>query len=284
MRRYTFTELPANIASHLATNAGVIMNYFDPKRMWSRAEVKEHIMFATGNGIQHQCVPTYNDMFDDVDNAPKDTKQGKQLEGWETTLSTTGYTYTPETIKSSLGAATIDSITDGVQEGLNVKRITPNDTLSEDDFKDLWYVTDWNKGNGFVAMVIYDALSDGGFSHQSTDNGKGQVSVSYKGHRDAEDLDRPPVEYFVVDTTGVDGVYDVKQLLSDHVTTDYDGRDVVAGDDLEINYTVDDGYEIEAVTVTVGKVPVSGAYDNGKVTVNDVNGDVVITVTDKQEG
>lgn len=282
MQKFTYTELPNDLVEHLAINAGILLNSFNPLNPGSATTIKSHIMCATTGGVNASCVPTYSDYFEDVDNAPKNTKEGMHLDEWESKLSGTGITYSDETIQSALGAATIAAVTEGVATGLTVKKITPNMAVTNNDFKDLWYVTDWNDGNGFIAIRLIDALSDGGFTSQSTDNGKGQITFSYTGHKTIEDLDRPPMEFYVVDTTEATGLYAVTQILSSHITSNFTGIDIEAGDDLEITLTAGEGYSINAVTVTKGGAIVSGAYDNGTVTINDVDGDVVITASESK--
>ena len=46
-----------------------------------------------------------------------------------------------------------------------------------------------------------NALSTGGFSLQTTKNGKGQVAVSLKGFASIKDIDTVPMEFYVADGT-----------------------------------------------------------------------------------
>ena len=45
------------------------------------------------------------------------------------------------------------------------------------DFSDIWWVGDRSDG-GLVAICLRNALSTGGFSLQTTKNGKGQIAVT----------------------------------------------------------------------------------------------------------
>jgi hypothetical protein len=191
MQNLTYTELPADVAEYLAVNAGVVLKEFDPTNPKTGAALKADILYATTGGINFSCVPEFSDWAEDIDNAPKNTKEFKHLDGWTATMSGTALTYNVDNIKSMLGAADSEAVTGS--EGLT--KVAPRMTLQSTDFKDLWYVTDWN--GGFIAMKLIDALSDGGFTHQSTDNGKGQASFSYTGHKTAADLDRPPMEFYI---------------------------------------------------------------------------------------
>lgn len=191
MQNLTYTELPADVAEYLAVNAGVVLKEFDPTDPDTGDDLKANILYATTGGINFSCVPEYSDWAEDIDNAPKNTKEFKHLDGWTATMSGTALTYNVDNIKSMLGAADSEAVTGST----GLTKVEPRMTLQSTDFKDLWYVTDWN--GGFIAMQLIDALSDGGFTHQSTDNGKGQASFSYTGHKTAADLDRPPMRFYI---------------------------------------------------------------------------------------
>jgi hypothetical protein len=77
-------------------------------------------------------------------------------------------------IRMSLGCADID--------GTNTSKIVPRSDLRQSDFaSSIWWVGDRADG-GCVAIELKNALSTGGFSLQTTKNGKGQVSVELTGH------------------------------------------------------------------------------------------------------
>jgi hypothetical protein len=96
-------------------------------------------------------------------------------------------------IRDALGAA---DIVDGT-------KIVPRMTLKDEDFKDLWWVGDKANG-GFVACRLINALSTGGFSLQSSKNGKGTVPLEYTGHASLKNQDQVPMEFYSIDpkTTG----------------------------------------------------------------------------------
>lgn len=60
-------------------------------------------------------------------------------------------------------------------------KVTPRKDLDQNDFSDLWWVGDKADG-GLVAVQLMNALSTGGFSLQTTKNGKGQISLELTGH------------------------------------------------------------------------------------------------------
>ena len=188
----TFSKISATAFNELQTDAGVLLKSFDPTKP---ALVASDIICATTGGINPSCVPTYTDLFEDIDNAPKNTKDGLHLDGWDCTLGFTALSITADTIKLALGAATD---TDG--------KITPKANLSDTDFTDIWWVGDLSNG-GCVAVCLKNAISTGGFSLQTTKNGKGRLSVTLKGFVSAAAQTDIPMEFYVLPapTTGGSG-------------------------------------------------------------------------------
>lgn len=163
-----FTVIPQDTFQQMQLDAGVLLNKFDPTT--GAAPADEDIICATTGGIKVDCTPTYSDLGEDVDNCPNNMKEFKKLEGWESKLSTTSLGTSPESIKLALGAADVSG-----------NQVTIRRDLAQTDFADIWWVGDRADG-GFVAVQLKNALSSGGFSLQTTKNGKGQTSIELTGH------------------------------------------------------------------------------------------------------
>ena len=227
-----FTVISENAFNELQIDAGVILNKFDPTN--PVAPANEDIVTATTGGITVSCKPTYSDFFEDVDNAPNNTMEGKHLDGWECLMSTTALGTTPEAIKLSLGAADISGATyaltedEAIVEGKTYytrtgtspnyvytpvaspvvadigtyyemvsadNKIVPRANLKHSDFQDLWWVGDKADG-GMVAIQIKNALSTGGFSLKTTKNGKGNITLEIMGHVSISALNEIPMVFY----------------------------------------------------------------------------------------
>lgn len=179
-----FTKIPQNTFDNLQTDAGVLLKQFDPDNPSEPADAD--IITATTGGIQVTATPTYSDYGEDVDNVPNNMKELKHLDGWEVKLSTTALGTSPELIKLSLGAADINGET----------KIVPRANLLQTDFEDaLWWVGDKADG-GLLAVKLLNALSTGGFSLQTTKNGKGQLTLEITGHVSINNQSVVPVEFY----------------------------------------------------------------------------------------
>lgn len=177
-----FTVIPQSTFEEMQLDAGVLLNKFTPDTPTAPAD--EDIICATTGGINASCVPTYSDQGADVDNCPANMMELKKLDSWECKMSFTSIGTSPEAIRLALGAADVSG-----------NKITPRRDLKQTDFSDLWWVGDRADG-GMVAICLKNALSTGGFTLQTTKNGKGQVSVELTGHVSIDAQDVMPMEFY----------------------------------------------------------------------------------------
>lgn len=188
-----FTVIPENTFDGLQLDAGVLLNTFDPANPAEPDD--EDIICATTGGINIACVPTFSDLGEDVDNVPLNMMELKHLDSWECTMSFTALGTSPEAIRMALGCADITAASG---------KIVPRRDLDQDDFEDIWWVGDKANG-GLVAVQLKNALSTGGFTLQTTKNGKGQVTVELTGHVSIEDQDTMPMVFYSLDVEGTTG-------------------------------------------------------------------------------
>ena len=197
MARYTV--IPENAFSGLQVDAGILLFNFDIEEAikGNTGFTDADIICATTGGINPSCVPTYSDYAEDVDNAPTNLKEFKHLDGWDCKVSTSSLGNSPELIRLALGAADIDLTEKG--------KIVPRRSLKQSDFRDIWWVGDRADG-GLVAIQILNALSSGGFSLQTTKNGKGTVSLEITGHVSIEAQDVVPMQFYSIEPDVLDDV------------------------------------------------------------------------------
>ncbi|MBR4589434.1 MAG: hypothetical protein IKO36_02115 [Bacteroidaceae bacterium] len=185
-----FTVIPQDTFDGLQLEAGVLLTDFDPA---NPAVVDSAIVCATTGGISISATPEYTDLGEDVDNVPPNMKELKSDPKWTCQIATTGLGTSPEAIRLALGAADITASTG---------KIAPRSSLDQDDFADLWWVGDKADG-GFVAAKLINALSTGGFSLQSSKDGKGNVALEFTGHVSIDEQDKMPIEFYSMDAPTV---------------------------------------------------------------------------------
>lgn len=178
----TYTRISQTAFEEMQLDAGILLKNFSPA---TPTVTDADIICATTGGVNPSCVPTYEDFAEDVDNAPNNLKEFKKLTGWDCKISTTALGASEAVIQLALGASDKAS-----------NKITPRMELEDTDFSDLWWVGDRADG-GFVAIKLINALSTGGFSLQTSKNGKGNISLELTGHVSSANQDVVPMEFYV---------------------------------------------------------------------------------------
>lgn len=180
-----FTKVSSDAFETLQLNAGVLLNTFNPASPTEPAS--SAIICTTSGGITVSCVPTYTDFGEDVDNVPNNMMEYKHLDGWDCSMSFTNIKFNQDNIALALGAA----------DKTGTSQVTPRAELKQSDFTDIWWVGDKTDGGG-VAIKLSNALSTGGFSMQTTKNGKGTMSMTITGHVSIDDQETVPMDFYLI--------------------------------------------------------------------------------------
>ena len=270
-----FTRISSDAFSALQLDAGVLLSQFDPLNPYVDP-TDATIIATTSGGINPTCAATYSDFAEDVDNAPNNLMEFKHLDGWDCAMAFTSIKFNATGVKLSLGAADVTTLSNGVY------KIKPRRDLQLSDFTDIWWVGDKADG-GAAAIRLKNALSDGGFSMQTTKNGKGTIQMTLKGHVSINAQNDMPMEFYDIPPAAGDLQMPVTQILS-HVTSNFSDDAVDYGDPLSVTLTAASNYTLSAdgVTVTMGGVDITAlAYNSSTkvVSIAEVTSSVVITAT-----
>lgn len=184
-----YTQIPVNTFKELQMNAGILVKNFDP----ATGEASD-LLGATTGGINFTDTPEYVDFAEDIDNAPKNMKEFKQLDNREVKISGTFVSVSANTAKMLVAVGDVDEE--------NENHIIPRNDLLQTDFTDLWWIGDYSDVNtgenaGYIAIHLFNALNTSGFQIQSTDKGKGQFAFEFTGHYSVEDQDKVPYEMYI---------------------------------------------------------------------------------------
>ena len=185
-----FTLVSEDAFDELQLDAGVLLSSFDITSPYTTPDSDDIIATTTG-GINPTCVPTYEDLAEDIDNVPNNMKEFKKLSGWDCGMGFSSIKFNAENIRWSLGAADTTTAT-------GYKKIVPRRNLAQTDFADIWWVGDKANG-GAVAIKLINALSTGGLNIQSTKNGKGTNAITLTGHVSIEHQNVMPMEFYDID-------------------------------------------------------------------------------------
>ena len=188
-----YTKIPIDTFKKLQMNVGVLLDSFTP----SDGEVNDSsIIGATTDGISFSAKAEYTDFGEDIDNCPNNTKELKRKRYTTAVCSGTFVTVDSGAAKRLVGGADADSS--------DPAKVTPRNDLVDDDFEDLWLVGDYSDVNedgskkaGFIAIHMMNTLSTGGFSIQTTKDGKGRFAFEFTAHYSINELDKVPFEIYI---------------------------------------------------------------------------------------
>lgn len=192
----TFSKIPADTFKMIQKDAGILLRSFDP----TNPEFNDaDIIGATTGGFQFSAVPSFVDMGEDIDNCPKGTMELMDFDTWDVTASGTFVSLSSTNMTTLMVSTDIEPVATPDANGRLVK-ITPRNSLREQDFRSLWWVGDRGGTDGnFIALHLINAINTGGFSLKTQDNGKGQFSFSYSCHPSINDQSKVPFEVYVMD-------------------------------------------------------------------------------------
>lgn len=187
-----FKQIPLDTFETLQLNAGIFLTKFDPKTgKFDKADIKG----ATSGGAKFSAKFETVDLGEGIDNCPKNTKKLMKLTKWDITMSGTFKTLSKTNVIEGLGAAEIDPNDDN--------HIMLKTALSEEDFYDVWWVGDYGKEGGYIAIHLYDVLNTNGFDLQSTDEGNGSFAFVYTCHYAQEEVEKVPCDIYIVEADDV---------------------------------------------------------------------------------
>ena len=184
---WSATKITADAAEKMQVNAGLLLNKFDVTNPVE--PVDADIVCETTGDFSITCTPETQDFFEDVNNAPTNTLEGKRITGWTCGLGVTALSITDETLALSLGA----------YEEIENGGIRPRKTYKVEDFKGLYWIGDMIDENKLFVVVMDNTVSTGGLSFTSTNNGKGGLALTLTPHVSAKELDKVPMAFYILE-------------------------------------------------------------------------------------
>ena len=183
---WSATRISADAASKMQANAGILLNTFDVENPTEPED--SAIVCETTGDFSITCVPEVADFFEDVNNAPTNTKEGKRITGWTCGLSITALSITEETLKLSLGASEV-----GADGGVH-----PRTQYEIEDFKSLYWIGDMIDEDKLFVVAMDNTVSTGGLSFTASDDGKGRLGLELTPHATIQDANKVPMAFYIL--------------------------------------------------------------------------------------
>ena len=188
MAAWTAEKITADAAQNMQIGAGLLLRNFDIESAKEPAD--EDIICNTTGDYTITCVPETSDIFEDVNNAPVNTMEGKRIDGWTCGLSIESLTFSPEALKFALGAADITEGNDGVN---------PRRQYKLSDFANIYWVGDMlGEEDKLLVVAMDNTVSTGGISITTTNRGKGRMALDITPHVSAANQDKIPMAFYIL--------------------------------------------------------------------------------------
>lgn len=191
MSTWTAKRISLDAAQKMQVDAGLLLNNFDISNPVEPSDA--NIVCETTGNFRITCKPETEDLFDDVNNAPKNTMEGKRIVDWTCGLSVTALSVTAETLGLSLGA--FETVSDG-------KGVTPRRHYEVADFKQLYWVGDMMDGRSAFVVVMDNTVSVGGLDFSAQDDGKGTLALELMPHATIANRGKVPMAFYVLEKSG----------------------------------------------------------------------------------
>ena len=172
---------------HIMTGAGdFFKNFIVGVDTYESAKAGGKLLGATQGGGEFKAVATVRQI--EIDGVAGRAKGLEVIDAWEISQVVNLIETTSDVLKLALGAASIDSTSNG-----SYHLIKGKSEITEDDYIDnITYVGTITGSTEPVIIQIYNALSTDGLDVKTEDKKEAVISVTVYGHYTEDDLDSPP--------------------------------------------------------------------------------------------
>lgn len=191
-------RVTADFANNIQTNAGTLLKTFNINNPVEPADAD--IICATSGDFSITASPDTEDFFEDVNNVPNNTMEGKRITGWNCALTVSALDITPDTLKLAIGAADISG-----------GAVTIRDQYKLADFQKIYWIGDMIDEDKVLVVEMDNVVSTGGLNLTTTKNGKGSLDLELTVHSSIADITKIPMKIYVLTKQTVTYTYTAVQ-------------------------------------------------------------------------
>lgn len=182
-----------NTATKLQLDAGILV-----KNQTVGSPISEEgKLGATSGGATFSAVPTYRNLFEDIDGARGEYKDGMVIDSWEITLTATVKEMTVNNIQLAL--ANTEKAVGAGSYSESHQKLTPRLNVKSSDYlKNIcWIGTLNDSSDSPIVIELKNVMNRNGFNLTTTDKGTGGIELELKAHFDLSKPDEVPFEIHV---------------------------------------------------------------------------------------
>ena len=183
----------ANTATNLQLDAGIfVRGLADPSKFTGTVTTPAKTIGATSGGGSFTAIPTFRNIFEDLDGARGVYKGGQVIDSWEIKMTTTIKEMTAENLKLALAAADTTAASSGKYD-TTVARLEVKNTDYLDNF---CFIGTINGQDTPVIVEMKNVLNMSGLNLTVADKATGSVSLELQAHFDLSKPDEVPFKIY----------------------------------------------------------------------------------------
>ena len=180
-----------NTAKNMQLDAGLLVKGLTDILNFNGTIADEKKLGATSGGASFSATPEMRNIFEGIDGAKGNYKDGNVIDNWEITLTATVKEMTANNLKLAMATADIATGNDKFDV------LTPRMEVKSTDYIDniCWLGT--MKGSSEPMIIeLKNVLNTNGISFTAEDKGSGSVELELKAHFDLSEPDEVPFNIY----------------------------------------------------------------------------------------
>mgnify|MGYP003419844664 FL=1 len=180
-----------NTAKNMQLDAGLLVRGLTDILNFNGTIADEKKLGATSGGASFSATPEMRNIFEGIDGAKGNYKDGNVIDNWEITLTATVKEMTAKNLQLAMATADIKSDNDKFDV------LTPRMEVKSTDYIDnICWLGTMNGSSEPMIIELKNVMNTNGISFTAEDKGSGSVELELKAHFDLSKPDEVPFNIY----------------------------------------------------------------------------------------
>lgn len=180
-----------NTAKNMQLDAGLLVRGLTDILNFNGTIADEKKLGATSGGASFSATPEMRNIFEGIDGAKGNYKDGNVIDNWEITLTATVKEMTAKNLQLAMATADIKSDNDKFDV------LTPRMEVKSTDYIDnICWLGTMNGSTEPMIIELKNVMNTNGISFTAEDKGSGSVELELKAHFDLSKPDEVPFNIY----------------------------------------------------------------------------------------
>lgn len=181
-----------NTAKNMQLDAGLLVRGLTDILNFSGTIADDKKLGATSGGATFSATPEIRNIFEGIDGAKGNYKDGNVIDNWEITLTATVKEMTAKNLQLAMATADIDNGSEGKFDVL-----TPRMDIKTTDYIDnICWLGTMNGSTEPMIIELKNVMNTNGISFTAEDKGSGSVELELKAHFDLSKPNEVPFNIY----------------------------------------------------------------------------------------